>query len=69
MPFSVMLMIASSPYLILWVFYTIFHSPKGSFVVKGYKNGKLLYQETITNRTYEIGPNGPYDKMEIIDEN
>lgn len=40
--------------------------PKSSFIIKGYKNGELIYQQTIVNDTFEVGPGDKYDKIEII---
>lgn len=39
---------------------------KGSFTVIGYKDGKVVYQETIVDSSYIVGPGSRFDRLEIV---
>jgi len=39
---------------------------KGSFIVRGYKNGELTLVREFVDEVYIAGPGDKYDKIEII---
>lgn len=43
-------------------------APNGSFVVRGFKNGELVYQKTYENEFFIVGAGDKFDKVEITEK-
>lgn len=40
---------------------------KGTFEVRGYKNGELIYKNRYTDKVFIVGPGDKFDKIEIVE--